>query len=86
MEININPKGIIGALLTIARELKRIADCMELELAEDKNLFITPPVADVSGEAPEIVYVDEEDDYIHELEAQLGARTLAEEEEEEETE
>jgi hypothetical protein len=75
-------KGVVEALLVIAEQLTRIADSMEMDLAY-KGIHLTPPKADVSGEAPELAYTDEEEDFLREYEEAMGVSKNAEDDEDE---
>jgi hypothetical protein len=66
MNINfLRLKGVVRELAGIRRELERLADCWEVELA-DKGIHMRPPKADVSGPEPTVVYTDEEADWTRE--------------------
>lgn len=58
-------KGVTLELRGIRRELERLADCWEAQLAES-GIHMRPPRADTSGAEPTISYVDEEEDYVRE--------------------
>lgn len=58
-------RGVVTALNSIRTELARLADCWELELAQ-QGVYIRPPKADTSGPPPEISYTDEEEDWMRE--------------------
>lgn len=45
-------------LAPVTKELARIADCLEAFLAL-QGYHMRPPKADETGEAPDVVYVDE---------------------------
>lgn len=66
MNINfIKLKSVIGELRGIRTELARMADCWELELAQ-QGLHVRPPKADTSGPEPTVAYTDEEVDWARE--------------------
>lgn len=74
MQINlIKLKGIVVELKGIRHELSRLADCWEMELAQ-QGVNIRPPKADMSGPDPTIGYTDEEEDWARELIEQADAR------------
>lgn len=58
-------KSVIAELRGIRTELARMADCWELELAQ-QGLHVRPPKADTSGPEPTVTYVDEEEDAVRE--------------------
>jgi hypothetical protein len=58
-------KSVIAELRGIRRELGRLADCWEAEMAE-QGYHMTPPKADTSGPEPSMSYVDEEEDWLRE--------------------
>jgi hypothetical protein len=62
----IRMKGVVRELHGIRTQLERIADCMEMELAQN-GVNMRPPKADTSGEAPTITYVDEEMEAVREM-------------------
>lgn len=66
-------KGVTRELSRIASACERLADCWELELAQ-QGYNMRPPKADVSGPEPELTYVDEEADALAEIEEKLGLR------------
>jgi len=71
MNINlIKLKSITAELRLIRHELSRIADCLEAELSL-KGYNVKPPKADTSGPPPELLYTDEEMDWIVEEEEKL---------------
>lgn len=59
-------KPVLRELQGIRKELTRMNDIKELELAY-QGLHIKPPVADVSGPEPETMYTDEQKDALREL-------------------
>jgi hypothetical protein len=61
----IRMKGVVRELHGIRTQLERIADCMEMELAQN-GVNMRPPKADTSGPEPTITYVDEEMDWLRE--------------------
>ena len=66
MNINlIKLKGIIQELRLIRHEISRLADCWEAELSL-KGYNMRPPKADTSGPPPELMYTDEELDWMNE--------------------
>jgi hypothetical protein len=58
-------RGVTVELRGIRTQLERIADCMEMELAQN-GVNMRPPKADTSGPEPTITYVDEELDWARE--------------------
>jgi hypothetical protein len=58
-------RGVIRELSGIRKELERMADCWEAELAE-RGYHMRPPKADQSGPEPTVTYVDEEMDALRE--------------------
>lgn len=52
-------KPTVNTLRGIREELKRLADCAEMYLANEHNLNVRPPKADTSGPEPEAMYTDE---------------------------
>ena len=86
MNINlIKLKGILIELRAIHSALDRLADCKEMELAQ-LGLHLRPPIADTRGEKPELMYTDEEDDAIRELELAMGMKSKTTEEDEDQHE
>lgn len=71
MNINLlRLKPVVKELQGIRVELSRLADCWELELAQ-QGLNIRPPKADTSGPEPSIEYTDESMDWARENIARL---------------
>lgn len=58
-------KSVIKELRGIRTELSRLAECWELELAQ-QGLHVRPPKADTSGPEPTVEYTDEEMDWARE--------------------
>jgi hypothetical protein len=52
-------KPTVSTLRGVREELKRIADCLEMYLANEHNLHVRPPKADTSGAEPQAIYTDE---------------------------
>lgn len=52
-------KPTVNTLRGIREELKRLADCAEMYLANEHNLHVRPPKADMSGPEPQVTYTDE---------------------------
>jgi len=52
-------KPTVNTLRGIREELKRLADCAEMYLANEHNLNVRPPKADTSGAEPQALYTDE---------------------------
>lgn len=59
-------KGVVTELRGIRFAVERLADCWEMELAQN-GIHIRPPKADTSGPEPTVSYVDEEMDYAREM-------------------
>ena len=66
-------KGVVKELSRVASACERLAECWELELAQ-QGYNMRPPKADVSGPEPELTYVDEEADALAEIEERLGLK------------
>lgn len=64
-------RPLIRELSGIHRELKRMNDMRELELAH-QGLYATAPRADTSGPDPVALYTNEQADYYRELQEELG--------------
>jgi hypothetical protein len=58
-------KGVVRELQGIRAQLLRIADCLEMDLAE-KGFHVRVPQADTTGPEPTFEYVDEEMDWARE--------------------
>lgn len=66
MAINfVQLKGVVRELKAVQLQLKRIADLMEADLAL-KGYNVTPPKADMTGDEPTLVYVEEDIDWARE--------------------
>jgi len=52
-------KPTVNTLRGIREELKRLADCAEMYLANEHNLNVRPAKADTSGAEPQAMYTDE---------------------------
>ena len=67
MNINlIRLKPVIKELRAINTTLSRLADCWETELAQS-GIYMRPTAPDPSKLEPTVSYVDEEEDYVREL-------------------
>lgn len=66
-------RGITKELRQIRLQLTRLADCWEHELAV-KGVYMRPPQADTSGEPPDLIYTDESQDALKELEELVGKK------------
>ncbi len=64
-------KPIVSELRAIRDELRRMNDIKESELAY-QGIHIKPPVADMSGDEPETLYTNEEQDALRELAEEIG--------------
>lgn len=73
--------GVVKELARVANACERLADCWELELAQ-QGYNMRPPKADTSGPEPELTYTDEEADALAEIEERLGLKRKAVEVEE----
>jgi hypothetical protein len=65
-------RPVLKTLQGIERELRRMNDIREFELAHVHDLHVHPPQADTTGPEPEIVYTNEEADFYRELAEELG--------------
>lgn len=63
-------RPVVKELREIRHELTRLADCWELELAQ-QGVHVRPPKADTSGPEPTVAYTDEEEDYMRETISRL---------------
>jgi len=52
-------KPTVNTLRGIREELKRLADCAEMYLANEHNLHVRAQKADTSGPEPQALYTDE---------------------------
>lgn len=75
-------RGVVTELRGIRHELARIADCLEADLSErEVPLPSAIPVSTArESDEPGVSYVDEEADYLRELEEAMGKVPDSEEE------
>ena len=69
---------ILRRLTQIGKELKRIADLYQMDLAL-RGVFVEPPKADTSGDKPEVLYTDPERDWAREVASRLKEEAAEEE-------
>jgi hypothetical protein len=59
-------RPVLRRLDALTTQLARLADAYEQDLAQ-RGIYVRPPQADTSGDEPEAMYVDEEEDAAREL-------------------
>lgn len=74
-------KPVVKELRAIHDQLERIADCMEVELAQT-GINMKVPKADASGSEPSVDYVDEEMEWAREEMAYLKRQDKLKDDEE----
>lgn len=76
MTVNIVKLGpLTNAVKDLCKQVTRLAEAYEMELAYSKGIHVKPPKADTSGPEPDVLYTDEELDTLREQLEAAGKMT-----------